>query len=211
MAGDAASGDGSESEGGRGLRADARRNRARILAAAWRLLSVKDPSDLSMEEVARAADIGKGTLYRHYPTKESLMNALVLDGSQQIVDGMRDKVPPEADAATKLRAVINFCYDMYENYHLSFDLLAASWHCARDADDPNEHPIAISISRMRDIIEQGMREGAFRALDAEYAAAAVFSVVSPMAYLKQRRHFGYDRAQIQERATDFIMHALASR
>jgi len=57
----------------RALRADAVRNRARIMEAAWRLLAQYELVDLNMEQVAREADIGKATLYRHYPTKESRM------------------------------------------------------------------------------------------------------------------------------------------
>ena len=57
------------------LRADARRNRERILAAA-RLQFAHHGLDVHMGQIARAAGVGVGTLYRHFPAKEDLLQAL---------------------------------------------------------------------------------------------------------------------------------------
>lgn len=57
------------------LRADARRNREKVLAAA-RAVFAEDGVDAQMDDVARRAGLGVGTVYRHFPTKEALINAL---------------------------------------------------------------------------------------------------------------------------------------
>src|SRR3954471_5321168 len=57
--------------GGVPQRADARRNRDRILAAARKL--VREPGELKLNAVAKACGIGQGTLYRHFPTREDLL------------------------------------------------------------------------------------------------------------------------------------------
>jgi AcrR family transcriptional regulator len=57
------------------LRADARRNREKVLAAA-RTVFAEQGVDAQMDDVARQADVGVGTVYRHFPTKEALLNAL---------------------------------------------------------------------------------------------------------------------------------------
>ena len=57
------------------LRADARRNREKVLAAA-RAVFAEDSVDAQMDDVARRAGLGVGTVYRHFPTKEALVNAL---------------------------------------------------------------------------------------------------------------------------------------
>lgn len=56
-------------------RADAERNRARLLDAA-RAAFTSGQAAVSLEQVAREADVGIGTLYRHFPTRESLVEAL---------------------------------------------------------------------------------------------------------------------------------------
>jgi AcrR family transcriptional regulator len=62
----------------RPLRADARRNRERVLAAAGDVLA-EHGLDAQMDQIAAAAGVGVGTVYRHFPTKEALVAALVAD------------------------------------------------------------------------------------------------------------------------------------
>src|SRR3954447_17214320 len=69
-------------------RADARRNRERILAAA-REAFANDGREVQMPDVARAAGVGVGTLYRHFPAKEDLVRALVCDKVQATIDTAR--------------------------------------------------------------------------------------------------------------------------
>ena len=64
--------------GERPLRADAERNRQRILAAAAEVLSERG-LDATLDEVARAAGVGVGTVYRRFPDKESLIQELFKD------------------------------------------------------------------------------------------------------------------------------------
>jgi AcrR family transcriptional regulator len=58
------------------LRADARRNREAVLAAASRLFA-EQGVEVQMPDVAKAASVGVGTVYRHFPRKEDLIAALV--------------------------------------------------------------------------------------------------------------------------------------
>jgi len=62
----------------RPLRADARRNRERILDAA-RCACAEHGASVQMDDVARGAGVGVGTVYRHFPTKETLIEALVAE------------------------------------------------------------------------------------------------------------------------------------
>ncbi|MHB1583703.1 MAG: TetR/AcrR family transcriptional regulator [Acidimicrobiales bacterium] len=61
----------------RPLRADAQRNRTRILAAAEALLGERGV-DVPVDDVAQRAGVGVGTLYRHFPTKEALLTAVII-------------------------------------------------------------------------------------------------------------------------------------
>src|ERR1700704_3530353 len=64
-------------------RADAQRNRERILQAAREL--VHEPGELKLNAVAKACGIGQGTLYRHFPTREDLLAEVYRDDVESLV------------------------------------------------------------------------------------------------------------------------------
>jgi AcrR family transcriptional regulator len=75
----------------RPLRADARRNREKVLAAAREAFAASG-REAQMDDVARRAAVGVGTVYRHFPTKEALLEALVEDTFARIAERTREKL-----------------------------------------------------------------------------------------------------------------------
>jgi len=70
----------------RPLRADAARNRARVLEVAYETFAQEGLS-VPIDEIARRAGVGAGTVYRHFPTKEALFEAIATNRLQHLVDG----------------------------------------------------------------------------------------------------------------------------
>ncbi len=86
--------DGQEEE--RPLRADARRNDKRLLDVAHKLFTEKGP-EVPMEEIARRAKVGIGTLYRHFPTRADLLEAVYLDQMEGLIARsavLQESLPP---------------------------------------------------------------------------------------------------------------------
>jgi AcrR family transcriptional regulator len=73
----------------RTLRADASRNRDTLLAAATRAYATAD-TEPSMRAIAREAGVGIATLYRHFPTRESLVDAVYHDQVERLTVGGRE-------------------------------------------------------------------------------------------------------------------------
>jgi AcrR family transcriptional regulator len=71
------------------VRADARRNRERIAAAALRVFAERGAA-ASMEEVARAAGVGVGTLYRHFPDRRALLDEIAVTALDRLLGFGRD-------------------------------------------------------------------------------------------------------------------------
>ena len=69
----------------RPLRADAARNRARVLDVAYETFAAEGLS-VPIDEIARRAGVGAGTVYRHFPTKEALFAAVIEDRMRHLVD-----------------------------------------------------------------------------------------------------------------------------
>jgi AcrR family transcriptional regulator len=82
-------------------RVDAVRNRERVLEAAKAVFSAGG-ADASLEAVARAAGVGIGTLYRHFPTREALFEAVYRREVQQLAD-LADELKQEAQPVEALR------------------------------------------------------------------------------------------------------------
>ena len=83
----------------RPLRADAARNRARVLDVAYETFAAEGLS-VPIDEIARRAGVGAGTVYRHFPTKGALFAAVIQDRMQHLVDGgyalLKSEGPGEA-------------------------------------------------------------------------------------------------------------------
>ena len=69
----------------RPVRADAARNRARVLEVAYDTFAA-DGLSVPIDEIARRAGVGAGTVYRHFPTKETLFRAVIADRMRRIID-----------------------------------------------------------------------------------------------------------------------------
>src|SRR2546421_8332528 len=78
----------------RAQRADARRNRKRVLEAARRCMARKG-LDAQIDEIARLAGVGVGTVYRHFPTKEDLVEALAMARFERLAQLARDALTAE--------------------------------------------------------------------------------------------------------------------
>jgi AcrR family transcriptional regulator len=85
-------------------RADAQRNRERILEVA-KLVFKRRGAEASMDEIAKRAKIGPGTLYRHFPTRDDLLAAVYISEVQKLAEAQR-KFSAELPPVEALRAWI---------------------------------------------------------------------------------------------------------
>ncbi|MDX3311713.1 TetR/AcrR family transcriptional regulator [Streptomyces sp. NPDC054884] len=136
----------------RGLRADARRNRERLLEAAGRAFS-EVGTDASLEAIAKDAGVGIGTLYRHFPTREALLEA-----------AYRNELARVCDSATELLAQLPPDQAMRQWMDLFIDYLATKQGMA-DAlkaviASGDEDPFAESLDRISTAISTLLHAGA---------------------------------------------------
>jgi AcrR family transcriptional regulator len=76
------------------LRADARRNREAVIGAAKKLFADQG-LDAQMPDIAKAAKVGVGTVYRHFPTKDDLIAALAVERFERLADKAREGIEAE--------------------------------------------------------------------------------------------------------------------
>jgi AcrR family transcriptional regulator len=92
-------------------RADARRNFEAVLAAA-RDAFAENGSDASLEDIARRAGVGIGTLYRNFPTRSDLINAAYVDEVEELCRAAEelDDLPPWDALMAWLRSFVAYCW-----------------------------------------------------------------------------------------------------
>jgi AcrR family transcriptional regulator len=93
----------------RPLRADAQRNRARLVEVAKAMFG-EGGAETSLEAIARAAGVGIGTLYRHFPTREALIEAVYRTETQHLVQAaprFAETLPPVEALRAWLRLFVD--------------------------------------------------------------------------------------------------------
>ncbi len=95
----------------RPLRADAQRNYQRLVSAASAAFADHGADDASLEEIARRAGVGIGTLYRHFPNRQALLEAVYRD-QVEVLAGRAERLcgadDPAAALQEWLRALVSF-------------------------------------------------------------------------------------------------------
>jgi AcrR family transcriptional regulator len=147
----------------RAPRADARRNRERILAAAHDVFREEGP-DASLGEIARRAGVGIGTLYRHFPDRHALLDALFGESAMELCaqgEAMRASESPRDAFVAWMRASLE--------HALTFRSLAASLMISELGDEAagracSEQSACSQLRGETDRIVQAAREaGVLRA------------------------------------------------
>ena len=95
----------------KGMRADARRNNQKLLTAAAEAFTERGTDDVSLEEIAKRAGVGIGTLYRHFPTRQALLEAVYRDQVEALrarADELIATKPPAEALGSWLRDLLDF-------------------------------------------------------------------------------------------------------
>lgn len=162
-------------------RADRKRNRDLIVRAARDAFARADEAGetVSMNEVARAANVGIATLYRHFPTRDELADAVYQAKLDDVTARARDAARDE-DALASLRVwVVEFASFMLATRGM-MDTLRAAWQSATASTSPTATKIAGILGGF---LAAGAKDGTVRddvdPMDLTIAILALLSATSP--------------------------------
>ena len=119
-------------------RADAARNRLRVLAAAERLFAVRGVAGVTMDEVAATAGVGKGTLYRRFGDKGGLATALLNEREGQLQQRMLFGEPPLGPGAPPAARLAAFVAAYLDRVAAQLDLVLLAETSTRGAGSAPE-------------------------------------------------------------------------
>ncbi|WP_436770749.1 TetR/AcrR family transcriptional regulator [Yinghuangia sp. YIM S09857] len=141
-------------------RADARMNRERIVAAA-REVFAEDGPEASLNEIARRAGVGPGTLYRHFPNRRALAAAVVVERVEVLVAHAERLL--DADSADAALAEWLAAFLAHARLHQGTGIAAM----VEDADDPGADHLGVDCHRLiadaaAALLTRAQREGTAR-------------------------------------------------
>jgi AcrR family transcriptional regulator len=169
-------------------RADAARNRQRVLAAAERLLERSTPEHVTMEQIARAAGVGKGTLYRRYPSLEAIAVALLDEHERALQERLLRGPPPLGPGAPPDQRLAAF-------YEAMVDLLERHGHLALAAETGVRRFGTGAYGFWRAHVAALVRAAGV-GLEAEALADSLLAPLAPELYRYQRETRGLSQAEV---------------
>jgi AcrR family transcriptional regulator len=182
------------------LRADARRNRERVLAAAAEAFA-DDGIAVPLDDIARRAGVGAGTVYRHFPTKEALFEAVMVERMQRLGAEAHARAA-EKDAQT---ALLGFIRHLLAEAAPKRDLVDALTHAGVDL----HRSLKDIADQMRDDIA-GMLRRAQRAgeIRRDVTISDLMALLSGVIAAGQAGHHPDERPPSIERLADVVCEGL---
>ncbi|MDA3628777.1 TetR/AcrR family transcriptional regulator [Saccharopolyspora oryzae] len=156
------------------LRADARRNRDRIINAARVVFAERGP-EVPMEEIARAAGVGTGTLYRRFPDRDSLIRAVGQHVFGRVLDEARAIAARESDPWRALTEFLLTATDMHTVLRLSMHSPRAREVLGADPELTQVRGELLSI--LDSMVRAAQESGALRADVSSGDIAMILSIV----------------------------------
>jgi AcrR family transcriptional regulator len=179
------------------------RRRKEIFNASVHLFLSKGFNETSMREIAKAARIGKTTLYDYFPSKDDILLSFVEDELQTLTERAKEITKQNVGAMEKLRQMM-FVYMEYletnEDFYMKLSLEVQ--RLAQQSLERIQRKRHALQDLLRGIIDEGIQEGCFRAVDSLLATRVIFTALTPAVYTT--RPSG-SRQQMMEEAFTLIL------
>jgi AcrR family transcriptional regulator len=184
----------------RNERRDAAEHRRRILEAAQHLFAAHGVQAVSMHQIARAAEVGQGTLYRRYKHKGDLCMDLLYEGHMQMEKDIAALLSANitSPALTRLDSVLTRVVTFFEQQGPLLEPVTATrneWLCDASRQKPPP-PYLWLYDLLITLLSEALERGELAALDVLYTVDAILAVLHPMIYRFQRQERGFSQERI---------------
>jgi AcrR family transcriptional regulator len=187
-------------------RADAARNRARILEAAKRLFEQDGPDAVSMDAIAAAAGVGKGTLFRRFGDRSGLAHALLDEHERELQESMIRGEPPLGPGAPAIDRLVAYGRARIEMLEAYGDIFMEA-----ENSNPRRQRVVDSnvLSWHRAHLMSLIRETGADC-DVDYMADALLAPLTAGVYIHQRRVRQMPVGQIANGYEDLVRRLLGA-
>lgn len=140
--------------------------RTQIMQAAMKTFVQKGFHGATVEEIAVAAGVGKGTVYEYFASKDDLFQSIFREGKQYFIEMFRSQIGSEQDLRNKLKRILQIWAE-FVAVHRDVAMLFISTQVKLNGCDAMEQHRDEILAIVEDIFRQGMSQGIFRSGNAK--------------------------------------------
>ena len=184
----------------------------RILDAAFEKFRQYGFLKTTVEEIARYAQVGKGTIYFYFKSKEEILNGLLDRELKKGYTEVANALIEEHTAAGKLSKLFKTIFDFFlKNEFMSKVVAMDQQFVLSLITDKNKELQNLSITAIKTILEQGHKDGTLREVDYEKVAYILDSIIRSFHYLYYLGLDVHKTHDILDSLTDLISLGLTER
>lgn len=176
-----------------------RRREEEILSTAYRLLAEMEPSQMTMEQIAEQAEIGRGTIYKHFKSKDEIYAKLILNRREKLNQKLEQIEKEGIERIPRLvRAYMDYCLEDREAYavHKKCDAHCVRQNLSPEMFDSLNTQQEVKIDLVKKILLKALGETASDSEDLVYYICSVWGMQKGAidAFLDNR----FEGAQLEE-------------
>lgn len=191
---------------------DADDKRLQILQAAGEVFRRRGFSVATIDEIASAAGVGKGTIYLYFSGKQDIVNSLVTHTLESLHSGIRQVLSGTDDAVTKLNKLVA------GHVHFSLKHLDFAYILYRELSELggefSDKVLGFTdeyIRAVASVLRQGEAEGALDVGDPEIVASGVMGLINTAVFFSARRRADIGESELTNRILSLLMDGIGAR
>ncbi|CAM4120626.1 TetR/AcrR family transcriptional regulator [Paenibacillus alkaliterrae] len=185
-------------------------SKQKILAAALKLFSELGYYRTSMDDIAKEANVAKGTLYYHFTGKGRLFETLITEGIQMLMNEIKQVLEVDAAADKQIRAIVDKHVELFLRYSELIHILSNEISNGIEPDILGRFEVLKQqyIDFLVKIMQQGYKDGELNRLPFELAAAGMLGLIESVSvyYNKHKNRLSID--DLHETVNAFVTSTL---
>jgi len=166
----------------------------------------------SVDDIARQAQVGKGTIYSYFRSKEEILIALVDREFAAGLTAIDRAMKEEPSSVGKLRILLVKTVEYFHKNELVGKVMAMDTALVLSViSKKNKELQMLSIAGLKDLLEQGVREGVFRKLDFDRIAYSIDALIRSFHYLNYLGLDEYDPNDLVQPVFDLLLEGIRRR
>ena len=184
------------------------KTKRKIFEASLKLFAEKGYENTSIEEITGTVGVAKGTLYYHFSSKEEIFDFLVKEGIKLLQNSVDIKTSKYENYVDKIKAIILIQIKIVNKYEEIITILLSQFYGSKERNQKCQKYIYEYISKIEEIVEQGMKAKQIRQGDWKIYASEIYGLIGSSLVCKLRDKENFDVMQLYKEFEDTVIRGI---